>query len=237
MASKQTVLDDSAAIYNRAPEKSEKQKWSEMDGKERLSYFKEYYLKKVIIGIFCLGLLIYFGVTIFGPKEENILFVAVVNDYLDDDATAAMEGEIKECLGSTEKLERVFFDDSFYMNGEGVDKSNVYTKMMAYVAAGEIDIMIADPDMFKTYSYSEFYGDLREVLPADMYSLYEDKIVWAEVPVDDEGKVESVPLGISLADSAKYKEMLGYEANPILGIVANTKHIDNVLETINYFFE
>ena len=236
MPSKETVLDDSASIYSRNRGKTEKQKWEEMSGAERFSYFKEYYLKFVILGILGVALLIYLGVTIFGPKPKQILYVAVVNDYIDDAVTEDMQKDLKAYLGSTDELEQVYFDDTFYFGDGSQDASNVLTKMMAFVAAGDIDIIISDPAQFEMYAKGEYFLDLRETLPASQYKKLEDKLVWCDVPNEDESATVSVPVGINLAGSKKYGSLKGYQESPVLGIVANSKNVDNVLKAIDYFF-
>ena len=236
MASKETVLDDSASIYNRVREKSEKQKWEEMSGAERLAYFKEYYLKYVIMGIIGVALLVYFLFTVFGPKPKQILYIAVVNDYLEDEATEAMQADIKSYLGATDELDTVSFDDTYYFGDGSADVSNLMTKMMAFVAAGEVDTIVADPEMFENYARGEYFLDLREALSAEEYAKVEDKLVWCDVPTEDESSTVSLPVGISLSESKKYKSLKGYQEAPVLGIVANTKNADNVKKAIEYFF-
>ena len=236
MASKETVLDDSASIYSRNREKTEKQKWEEMSGAERVAYFKEYYLKFVILGILGVALVIYLGYTIFGPKPKQILYVAVVNDYIDDTVTEEMQKDLKAYLGSEDELEQVYFDDTFYFGDGSSDASNVLTKMMAFVAAGDIDIIISDPAQFEMYANGEYFLDLRETLPASQYKKVEDKLVWCDVPNADETATVSVPVGINLAGSKKYGSLKGYQESTVLGIVANSKNVDKVLKAIDYFF-
>ena len=236
MASKETILDETASIYNRERNKSEKQKWEEMSGAERLAYFKEYYLKYVILGALGIALLIYLGVTVLGPKPKQILYVAVVNDYLDDTVTEEVQADLKSYLGSEDSMELVNFDDTFYFGDGSSDVSNILTKMMAYVAAGEIDVIISDEDQFRSYAAGEYFLDLREALSAEQYEKIEDKLVWCDVPTEDESSTVSLPVGISLSESKKYKSLKGYQEAPVLGIVGNTKNIDNVKKAIEYFF-
>ena len=48
-AMKKTALDDDAYLYQKREEKTEKEKWSEMNRHQRMQYFLDYYLVKLLV--------------------------------------------------------------------------------------------------------------------------------------------------------------------------------------------
>ena len=46
---KKTALDDDAYLYQKREEKTEKEKWSEMNRHQRMQYFLDYYLVKLLV--------------------------------------------------------------------------------------------------------------------------------------------------------------------------------------------
>ena len=82
---KKTALDDDASIYRKDRSRTEKQKWEEMDKKQRRQYFADYYLRKMLgmaAGIFAVFFLSWHFLK---PADETVLYVAVVDESLDKD--------------------------------------------------------------------------------------------------------------------------------------------------------
>ena len=48
LKNKKTTLGDDAALYSHREDVSEKEKWESMNSKERLRYFADYYLGKIV---------------------------------------------------------------------------------------------------------------------------------------------------------------------------------------------
>ena len=232
MASKESVLDDDASIYVKRTQKSEKQKWSELNKQEKKEYFRDYYLKKVLYGVFGLAIIIYFIYSTAVAKTTDILYVAVVNDYWDDDATDTLEDNIKNFLGSTAEKEVVTIDDSYYLSS--ADAYNYTTKLITYIAAKEVDMLVADKDQFLTFAEQEYFADLSEVLPSDLFEELADYIVYATY--DDDGTTVTKAVGVDLSSSTLYTDVAASD-NGIIGIVVNTEFLDNAVDTLRLFAE
>ena len=138
---KKTRLDDSAEIYNRhREEQSEKEKWKSMTPKEKYSYFKTYYLTKVLVGIAifaCAASLIY---TMVKPKPDTLLYAATIDYAMTDEMLDTVEAGFSEYISLDPQTQDLIFDNSFLLSSQ-TDYS-VQQKFSAYLFAGELDVMI-----------------------------------------------------------------------------------------------
>ena len=251
---KQTILDDSASIYEKREEqKSIKKTWKELSGKERWTFFKDYYLLKIIIGVVVIGMLTNIGITVFGPHTEEILSVAVLMDELNSDSTQNMTKELTDLL-ETDKHHIVNIDSSYFFAEGGGTSYTGDEKLSTLLYSGIIDVIVADEANFKKYGY---FGNLKNLdlfLPDDMKEALEDKLLTANVQVDDSNKKaldeamvgkkeltyeDGTPcvMGIDLSDCKKYKALKGYQEHPILTITHNSPNPENTLRFIRYLFD
>ncbi len=251
---KQTVLDDSASIYEKREEQeSVKKTWSELEGKDRWIFFKDYYLVKIIICAIVLGMLTHIGITVLGPHTEEILSVAVLMDELNPDSSQNMTKELTKIL-ETDKHHIVNIDSSYYFGEDGGTSYTGEEKLSTLLYSGIIDVIIADENSFKKYGYFGNLKNLDSFLPDDIKEALGDKLLSANVQVDDSNKKaideaiagkkeltyeDGTPciMGIDLSDCKKYKALKGYQEHPILTITHNSPNPDNTLRFIRYLFD
>ena len=136
---KKTALDDDAYLYQKREEKTEKEKWSEMNRHQRMQYFLDYYLVKLLVftGII-LAVVLFAWNFISKSKEDTVLYVAVVDEALQTEETEKLKEELTEYLGADGKYRKIIIDDSFYMDDGGLEKLEVY------LYNKQIDVVIAD---------------------------------------------------------------------------------------------
>jgi len=92
ISEKKTVLDDSASIYQKREEKSDRAKWKDLKGfKAKWEHFREYYLLKTFIWVCVVAFVGYAVYEIFAPEKERLLYVSILDRVIAD---AEME-EIK----------------------------------------------------------------------------------------------------------------------------------------------
>lgn len=223
--------------------KAEKQKWKELDGKQKWQYFKDYYLIATCVIV---AILIFAGNLIWTcflkPEENTILYTAVIDDSLDEEKAEQVTCEVETLLGADGKSEQVFFDDGLYL-----DDSNSLMKLQVYISCGQIDVMIMDEDDFKEYAGNGTFISLDEVTEEDLQTKYGQEYVETagyleteDVSYEDNesGQGEVKPYGISLAGNNKYTDMAsGYIENPVFAIVASSENTENALKLLDYFFE
>ena len=93
---KKTALDDDAEIYQKREEKTEKEKWKEMDGKAKAQYFADYYLGKLIVAVIIIGVGVSLLWHFFKPKDETVLYAAVIDESLDAKELTDMTSELEK---------------------------------------------------------------------------------------------------------------------------------------------
>lgn len=64
-------------------------------------------------------------------------------------------------------------------------------KLMALVAAKEIDVIMADTKTFTNYADPGYFSNLNEVLPKELVDKYQDRFFYYDVPDDEQGKSPS----------------------------------------------
>jgi hypothetical protein len=229
---RRTTLDDNASIYRKRETKSEKQKFSELDFKGKVSYFNTYYLKKVIvIALVAIGLG-YFIYTIIAPKPENALYVAVINYSLDDETADQLEKDFGEYLNIGE-MEQVNIDTSFFLDESGDPSmtSANQIKLSTYLAAQEIDMVIAPESYFENYVGNGFFDSLESQLPTNVFATLADYLYHGTTEEDSSEKV----YGIYLDHLPYYKERNVDEPH-VIGLVTNSTKKENGIEFIRYIF-
>ncbi len=82
MEDKKTTLDDNAAIYGKRDERDTKEKFAQLKGKDKWDFFKDYILGKLIIITASVVFAVFILYSIFGPKPETLMYVAVIDDPL-----------------------------------------------------------------------------------------------------------------------------------------------------------
>lgn len=235
---KETRLQEDAYIYKRREEPDEKQKWKDLDGAGKLQYFKDYYLKKLIIIAIvavCAGK---FLITLLTPAPETDLYAAVINSSAPKEKEDALVETIAGLLES-ETPEAVVWDSSYFINLEEMDQGSLgaIQRFSAQTYTKMIDIVIADEDEFSYFAKTGCFMDLAEALPTNLYSSLSDDIYLGRTEEENnEGIVygEETAYGIYLKDSSRFKDIATGIENPVFGIVANTEHEKNVIKTLKY---
>ncbi|SHO54067.1 hypothetical protein [Anaerocolumna xylanovorans] len=233
---KDSTLDDNAAIYATREEKSEKQKLKEMNFKEKVSYLKDYYLTKTLIGLVALGLAAYFIYTVVTPKPETLLDAAIVNYAFSDGAIDKVHEDLNKLLVKDPKKENIMVDASFYL-GDGSNPSEFtigsMQKLQTFMSTGEIDVIIAPESVFQTYATADFLSKLTDVLPTELLTTLSDSIFNSAT----DNNAVSGAYGIYLDNTALFKDLSIASDRPVLGILVNSKHQDNGVAFIKYLFD
>lgn len=231
-----TVLDDNAEIYNRKGNNGEKS-FKEMSNRERVRFFVDYYLIKVLI--FIAGILLVIGLVwnfFFKEKANTVLYIAVVDDVLAEDAKNELQEKLEE-IYCVEDNDEVVIDDSFYTEDEATDKIQIY------LSNNQIDIIIADEKVFDTLAGYGYFTALEAEMTDTQLAEYGSLIHEAngyletdEITVDDinTGRGELKGYGIDISKSVVYTGMDSILDRPIAGITANSSNAQNA---VNFVFE
>lgn len=194
---RKTTLDDSASIYQKREKKSSKEYTSSMTKAEKWQYFKDYYLKIVIAAAICLVLAGSFIYSAVFNRSEAVFSIAFLNDNQLAD-TVSLEEAIKEYFDITAKNQ--YIDIQVYT----MDNMAMSMKFSTMMAAGAIDLVVADPETFQKYADQDVFLNLSEHLDST------DSVM--------------APYGVPAAGTEFYELFGGVLEEPYVGIMANAIH-------------
>ncbi len=230
---KKTALDDDAMIYQRSKDTITKEEIKELPFRQRLGYYKDYYLKMTLVVIAAVVLVVCILNTTIFNRSECRLSLCFLNGTLPAQSEE-MDSFFEEQIG-LERKNDFMRSDSYLLDNYQMD--------MAYrtrLLAGAIDLIVCPRDVFLEQSGQGLFCDLRELLPEDMYTQLSDLLVENKVAeTDDMGEVISysdpVPMGIDLSGSEFYKNYGGMTEQPILCCAWHPENSANTLKAIAYF--
>lgn len=225
--------------------------------KQKLTYFADYYKWHAIIAVIAISVVISFVVQIL-TRKETALFVCMVNTY-------ALESEdyiagFAEFAGIDLDSQELAFDTSISIQENALDETSMASsqKLLVYIAAGELDVMITDAETIQLYTSNGFFYDMREFLTPEQtercepYFYYIDMKAVQELQeaMDnfDESYVPSypdprkpdqmeqpVPVGLYLNESEGLMDSFSFKTEDvILAVLQNTKKPEMVRQFIDY---
>jgi len=219
--------------------RAEKEKLREMTFKKKLEYIWDYY-KYPIIG-FCVGLILlgsFINTRYINPPPGSALFIAwsagfATDEQIDKLKTVLDEQIVAENINK-EVFISMFFDSEF--NPAGVQR------LMAMLAAGEIDLFIVDPPLLEEYAAQTFIRPLDNMLAEiktrnpTIYTLMEENIVYALFKSDD-GSITEQAMGINIGGSPLLTKLEFYEQELIISISINIGNLENAVRGLIAFYE
>lgn len=236
MNMKKTVLDDNASIYQKREPETEKQKWQNMDKEQRRRYFLDYYLFRLIVGAAVILTVLFLIWHFVRPRDETVLYVAVLDESLDERKVMELKETLKEFYQSDEERQKIIIDDSFYMRNDALEKLEIY------LHSNQIDVIIADEDTWRELAAYGFLQNMDTLLAGEKTGEYEENYRYAagykesdEVSFEDRetGQGEALPYGVDLSASDCFADMKSYIEKPVFSIAEgapNPEHAVGLLE-------
>lgn len=230
---KKTVLEDDSILYQKRDDSLNRKDTSNLTKKQKAQYFKDYYLKRLIIAAVVLifaGNMIY---TILFKHQENILSVAVVGDcYIS--GNSELTEYLREVLGLTSE------DQLLVVTNYNLDDPNQQIAFTTRLVAKDTDILICDYDQFTEYCHQGVYADLASVLPQETYEeLSESLVTGHQVQTDEDGNAAEngpeKPYGLDISDSELYQYFGGSSGRILLGVSCYSQNAEAVLTAIDLF--
>lgn len=230
---RRSVLDEDASLFQVQENKSEKQKWKEMDRSQKLQYFTDYYLVKCIICIAAAAAGCLFIWNILKPQKEQMLFLAVVQNSLVPEEKENLEQAVSDLLISDPKNQEIRIDDTFPSGYESD------AKLSAYLAAQEIDLIITNESHFQNLAERGTFEDLNTVMP-EFAKKHTGLLYWTDGYSDENSDTETSvtkAYGIDITDSEIFKDSWYSDEKAIIGITINSPRKDNaILAFTDLFF-
>jgi len=235
---KKAKLDDDSFIYAKRDEKSTKEKWQEMNFKEKLRFFRDYYLLKLIliaVIVVLLGKLLW---DTFGPKPTEILNIGIDSySYLLEDFEI-MQDELMEHMELDPEESSLRLDTNYDLNND----QNSVQRISLYLMTGELDGLITTEKHFTGYIEKGAMAPLKDVLPADLFeSLSEKHFIGHVVDKELDGTINSIEsdevYGIYLDHLPLFSKFVEREDKPIFGIPASGVDKENAITFLRFLLD
>ena len=179
----------------------------------------------MIIGIIVIGFIASFLYTVLSPKADVVVSVAVVNDYWDENKVNELQKQLTDILGLREGKQEILIDDSYYLDESGMGNAVANTqKLVAKIAAGDINVIIADKAKFDDFASNGTFLKISEVIKDE--TSYKDRLT-------------SNGYGIILKKSKLLSEAASTKEEMVIGIVANADKEDYeyISKMVNYILQ
>lgn len=224
--------------------------------KEKLAYFKDYYLKATIAVIIVIAFFISLLYNMLsGPKDTA--FAALFFNDLGDSSDTTLADQFAEYMQIDTKEHEVYIDasmnyhdtpdvtqelstepqteETYQMpNMFGYDGYVDIQKSMALIAAKELDIIAGDEEAFAYYCKAECFADVTTVLNKEQLEKFKNDLYYYTNPETG----ETIAAGIYVTGAPKLEEHYYYygEVKPIMGFLVNSQNIDNALAFLDYIY-
>ena len=202
--------------------------------REKLAYFKEYYLKTTIIAVVAIilvGSMIYSMLT---SPSDTAFAAYFYNNTGDMSDSGLIDGFVAYAEIDTKKS-NAYVDTTMHYSpdGQNLDAYAMLEKSMAVITTGELDVVVGDTDTIDYFANSESLHDITTILPEDLLEIFQDKLYYAKLGESD----ELTPVGIYVTDAPKLSEYHYYtDMEPVLGFVANSNSLDNAVAFLRYLY-
>ena len=233
--------------------REEWKKLSKLSWGERIVYIWDYY-KPLMVAIAGVILAISIGVSIYHNMQINTLLNAYfINcNALDADGDA-IAADFAAYLGGIGEKDEIHVDTMTTLDDE--DMSNYGTanqmKMTAYIAAGDVDVLLLNQSAYDKYDGSGAFADLSTLLTKEQLEQWSDLLVYGEVEKQTESGADTdktdsetsgntsggteVPVALKMQDAPVVKEFNAYYDEPVYAVIlGNSKHTDTAVEFLDY---
>lgn len=165
--------------------KKERESIKDKPFKEKLSYFWYYYKLHVVVAVFLLIVVITLIHDVVTNKD--IIFDATFMNAYTTDRNVEFINEFAQLTDIDLEKYEVYLDTNMRFDLTSYDEVSLAAsqKFIAMSAAGEIDVVVSDHDVFATYADSGTFQDLRDFLTAEQIEKYKDHFFYFDQTILD----------------------------------------------------
>ena len=199
--------------------------------RDKLAYFKEYYLKTTIIAVIVAIFVGHLAYSMLTAPSDSAFAAFFFNDTGDSSSTELIDGFVAYQNIDTKKHD-AYIDATMNYEPEtsGPDTYMAIQKSMAVISTGELDVIIGDTNTIDYFAEGEC---IHEIPPDDLLALFEDKIYYTKSGEDE----EIIPAGIYVTDAPKLNQYYYYvNKEPILSFIINSNSLDNAIAFLRYLY-
>lgn len=203
--------------------KSERQKWKELKGKDKLWYFREYYGLQVAGILFAIVVVVFFVIH-FATKQEVALGLLAMNtDGEKIEATSTdyfKDFLVENGLNSKKNVVSVNYTLYLNPNSPSAGDSSTLDTITTLFMTQSVDVFFSDENYFGTMAEQDYLTDLEGFLPKEVLDRYANQIVYATSK--ESGK--KIAAGIRLENNAWLKKTGWYQKTAVVGVADSVKH-------------
>ncbi len=229
--------------------------------KEKVSYFFDYYKWHVVVAIAAIIFVVTIGHQIL-TRKDTAFYAAMVN-ALELTSIEEYTQSFADYAGIDLEQYDILMDTSMYIDLNNLDQITISSseKLMANIAAKNIDVFITDAAIMEQHANSDTFLDLREFLSEEQYAKYESRFYYIDQAVVDEKNAhyqnldrdyvpeypdprnpeamqEPIPVGIYLNDTCTLRNYYFYsEGDVIVGVVGNTERPEITSMFLDFILE
>lgn len=200
---------------------------------QRLQYFKDYYLLKIIAGIVILAFVVSFLKDTYNNKKV-VLNISYVNVTLEDNGLSFLTDDVRDNIGlkNGKKIAVSFAGSIRTME----DANNAYA-LSSKLLVGNPDILIADEVGYRTLAFSKPFLDMDEEFKNDdeMKKIIEKYGVKNKDIDGNESYVDAID--ITDTNFAKNYISTNDDSRIYFTIAVGSSHMDYVKKVIKYLEE
>lgn len=240
---KKTSLDNGASIYEKRQENiSEKEKWKNMDGRQKRSYFSTYYLPKLLIGLAVLAVAGYIFWADFINKSDIYFHCAVLNDSILDESFSELSDSMTEAFGMDARKNKasfyVYHTKSLPDGQTGVNPAGDLNELSSRIATGIMDAVIADQETARTYLDSGVCMQLEDFLTEEEYEKLQGYLYQTSTAKDSQITAYGITLDKSPVYQSLYKGGQVFVKQPVFFVIANSaeENKEYTHKVIRYLF-
>jgi hypothetical protein len=226
--------------------------------KQKISYYWMYFKWYVLLGAAILAIaisMIYGYVT----RKPDALSAAFIN-CMPAPGEEAYLADFAEGAGINTEKNLISVDSALYITRGASDQTSVFSsqKIMVFIAAQDIDILVGDMDTYLTYAYEGVLTDVRNILSADLIERYEPYFFYVDQSIIDESMTgdelvsltdvpnypdptlpsamkNPIPVAIFVNESVPLQSAYEFPDGPtVIGVVINTKRQDTAVAFMEY---
>lgn len=225
--------DQNKSLHDEIREQNAKLK--DASFREKLAYFREYYLKGTLIAAAAVIFVVYIAYSMLTSPSDTAFAAFFYNDTGDSSNTGLIDGFV-EYAGIDIKEHEAYIDATMNYYESETPNYDIYMgleKAMAVISTGELDVIVGDTAAIDYFARAECLHDITQVLPPDLLESFGDRLYYAGVG-ENGGEL---PVGIYVTDSPKLNEYYYYvNKEPILCFVVNSNSMENAISFLRYIY-
>ncbi|MBP3475803.1 MAG: hypothetical protein J6K48_05745 [Lachnospiraceae bacterium] len=178
----------------------------EMDTRQKLSYFWDYYKIHTIVAIAVISLSALFIYQYVTNKDYGF-YAAIINaDITNIPEVNPWGSEFEEYAGIDTDHYQAYIDTSIALSDNDSTQYSMSSteKLLAMLQTGIVDVIVSDTATFENYAQNEYFMNLKEALPEDVYAKYEDCLYYTDMATVDTGDDDTFYTQDELTDPDTY---------------------------------